>query len=149
MVPQDSHSPHIAQRRTPDVLNHTRPSPPPSSRSTSSTLHNLPSRRSRSSPHQTPTPSSPTTSTWMVTTMTYQYMNVRDTLHTRWLVFTHSQTPWAHDVFMFGPEGEAGERRSDIFECRCRTEPWPATLEPVGRVCLRRDRHHVVWPLLY
>jgi hypothetical protein len=63
----------------------------------------------------------------------YQYTTVRDALHARWLTFAHGQTPWARDkVFVFGPEGEAGERGSNIFEGRRRTEAWRVALEPLG-----------------
>ena len=69
----------------------------------------------------------------------YQYANVRDALHTRWLAFAHGQTPWARDkVFVFGPEGEAGERGSNIFEGRRRTEAWRAALEPLGPALVQK-----------
>jgi len=35
-------------------------------------------------------------------------------------------------VFVFGPEGEAGERGTNIFEGRRRTSAWQAALEPLG-----------------
>ena len=69
----------------------------------------------------------------------YQYTTVRDALHTRWLAFAHGQTPWARDkVFVFGPEGEAGERGSNIFESRRRTEAWRAALEPLGGALVQK-----------
>jgi len=69
----------------------------------------------------------------------YQYTAVRDALHTRWLAFAYGQTPWARDkVFVFGPEGEAGERGSNIFEGRRRTEAWRAALEPLGGAIVRK-----------
>ena len=69
----------------------------------------------------------------------YQYAAVRDALHTRWLAFAYGQTPWARDkVFVFGPEGEAGERGSNIFEGRRRTEAWRAALEPLGGAIVQK-----------
>lgn len=63
----------------------------------------------------------------------YQYMAVRDALQLRWLTFTYGAAPWAHDkVFVFGPEGEVGERGSNIFEGRRRTKAWHTALEPLG-----------------
>jgi len=69
----------------------------------------------------------------------YQYTTVRDALHTRWLAFAHGQTPWARDkVFVLGPEGEAGERGSNIFEGRRRTEAWRAAFEPLGPALVQK-----------
>jgi len=41
-------------------------------------------------------------------------------------------------VFVFGPEGEAGERGSNIFEGRRRTEAWRAALEPLGPALVQK-----------
>jgi len=69
----------------------------------------------------------------------YQYTAVRDALHARWLAFAYGQTPWARDkVFVFGPEGEAGERGASVFEGRRRTEAWRAALEPLGRALVHK-----------
>jgi hypothetical protein len=69
----------------------------------------------------------------------YQYATVRDALHTRWLAFAYGQTPWARDkVFVFGPEGEAGERGSNIFEGRRRTAAWREALEPLGGAIVQK-----------
>lgn len=69
----------------------------------------------------------------------YQYMAVRDALQSRWLTFAYGAAPWASDkVFVFGPEGEAGERGSNIFEGRRRTEAWRSALEPLGRAIVQK-----------
>jgi carboxylesterase type B len=69
----------------------------------------------------------------------YQYMAVRDALQSRWLSFAYGAAPWARDkVFVFGPEGEAGERGSNIFEGRRRTEAWRTALEPLGRAIVQK-----------
>jgi Carboxylesterase family len=69
----------------------------------------------------------------------YQYTAVRDALQLRWLTFAYGAVPWARDkVFVFGPEGEAGERGSNIFEGRRRIEAWRAALEPLGRALVQK-----------
>ena len=69
----------------------------------------------------------------------YQYMAVRDALQSRWLAFAYGAAPWARDkVFVFGPEGEAGERGSIIFEGRRRTEAWSTAFEPLGRAIVQK-----------
>lgn len=69
----------------------------------------------------------------------YQYAAVRDALQSRWLTFAYGAVPWARDkVFVFGPEGEAGERGSSIFEGRRRTEAWRTALEPLGRAIVQK-----------
>jgi hypothetical protein len=63
----------------------------------------------------------------------YQYMAVRDALQARWIAFAYGQAPWSPDkVFVLGPEGEAGERGSNIFDSRRRTVAWRTALEPLG-----------------
>lgn len=69
----------------------------------------------------------------------YQYTAVRDALQSRWLTFAYGAAPWARDkVFVFGPEGEAGERGLNIFEGRRRTEAWRTALEPLGRAIVQK-----------
>jgi hypothetical protein len=69
----------------------------------------------------------------------YQYTAVRDALQSRWLTFAYGAAPWARDkVFVFGPEGEAGERGSNIFEGRRRTAAWKTALEPLGRTLVQK-----------
>ena len=69
----------------------------------------------------------------------YQYSAVRDALQTRWLTFAYGQAPWSRDkVFVFGPEGEAGERGQNIFESRRRTVAWRNALEPLGQTLVQK-----------
>lgn len=71
---------------------------------------------------------------WGVTVVDeWSYARVRDAMQERWISFAHGEAPWREDkVFVFGPEGETGERSSCIFEGRRRTETWKETLEPLG-----------------
>ena len=63
----------------------------------------------------------------------YSYRNVRDTIQRKWIAFAHGEQPWRDDkVFVFGPEGETGERSKVIFEGRRRRELWENTFEPLG-----------------
>jgi carboxylesterase type B len=69
----------------------------------------------------------------------YQYMAVRDALQSRWLTFAYGAAPWARDkVFVFGPEGEAGERGLNIFEGRRRAEAWRTAFEPLGSAIVQK-----------
>jgi carboxylesterase type B len=63
----------------------------------------------------------------------WSYARVRDAMQERWISFAHGEAPWREDkVFVFGPEGETGERSSCIFEGRRRKEIWKETLDPLG-----------------
>ena len=63
----------------------------------------------------------------------WAYSRVRDAMQERWISFAHGEAPWREDkVFVFGPEGETGERSSCIFEGRRRKEAWKEVLEPLG-----------------
>lgn len=63
----------------------------------------------------------------------YAYTRVRDTMQERWLAFAYGEAPWdAEKVFVFGPEGETGERSMSIFEGRRRAKVWREALEPLG-----------------
>jgi carboxylesterase type B len=63
----------------------------------------------------------------------YSYERVRDVIQERWIAFAHGEAPWNENkVFVFGPEGEVGERSSCIFEGRRRTQIWKEALEPLG-----------------
>lgn len=63
----------------------------------------------------------------------YTYARVRDAVQARWIAFAHGEAPWAEDkVYVFGPEGEVGERSMAIFEGRRRTQAWREALEPLG-----------------
>ncbi|KAJ7154740.1 Alpha/Beta hydrolase protein [Mycena filopes] len=63
----------------------------------------------------------------------WAYTRVRDTMQERWIAFAHGEEPWSVDkVFVFGPEGEVGERSRHIFESRRRKSVWKEALEPLG-----------------
>jgi hypothetical protein len=63
----------------------------------------------------------------------FSYGRVRDAVQERWIAFAYGEVPWSEDkVFVFGPEGEIGERSSCIFEGRRRKQVWKEALEPLG-----------------
>ncbi|KAJ7598572.1 Alpha/Beta hydrolase protein [Mycena floridula] len=63
----------------------------------------------------------------------WTYTRVRDTMQQRWIAFANGEKPWAQDkVFVFGMEGETGERSWRIFESRRRKLLWKQVLEPLG-----------------
>ncbi|KAJ6616451.1 Alpha/Beta hydrolase protein [Mycena sp. CBHHK59/15] len=63
----------------------------------------------------------------------WAYTRVRDTMQERWIAFANGEEPWNPDkVFVFGPEGEVGERSTYIFENRRRRAVWKEALEPLG-----------------
>ncbi|KAG6852490.1 hypothetical protein C0991_011538, partial [Blastosporella zonata] len=63
----------------------------------------------------------------------WSYRRVRDAMQERWISFAHGEAPWKEDkIFVFGPEGETGERSNFIFEGRRRNEVWKDALEPLG-----------------
>ena len=71
---------------------------------------------------------------WLTTAVDeYSYARIRDTLQDRWISFANGATPWKDDkVFVFGPEGETGERSKDIFDGRRRKRMWQDAFEPLG-----------------
>jgi len=63
----------------------------------------------------------------------YSYARIRDTLQDRWISFANGVAPWRDNkVFVFGPEGETGERCKDIFDGRRRKRMWQDAFEPLG-----------------
>ena len=63
----------------------------------------------------------------------WTYARVRDAVQGRWCAFAHGEAPWAEDkVYVFGPEGETGERSMSIFHARRKTQVWKEALEPLG-----------------
>lgn len=63
----------------------------------------------------------------------YAYGRVKNTIQERWLAFAHGQLPWNEGkAYVFGPEGETGERSWCIFEGRRRTQTWHQSLVPLG-----------------
>lgn len=71
---------------------------------------------------------------WAVTVVDeWAYARVRDAMQERWISFAHGDAPWREDkVFVFGPEGETGERSSCIFGGRRRKDIWKEALQPLG-----------------
>ena len=63
----------------------------------------------------------------------YSYSRVRDAIHSRWVAFAYGEAPWNDEkVFVFGPEGETGERSTSIFAGRRRTQMWKDAFDPLG-----------------
>ncbi|KIP10837.1 hypothetical protein PHLGIDRAFT_65050 [Phlebiopsis gigantea 11061_1 CR5-6] len=63
----------------------------------------------------------------------WTYARVRDAVQGRWFAFAYGEAPWHEDkVYVFGPEGEAGERSMSIFPGRRRVDLWKDALEPLG-----------------
>lgn len=63
----------------------------------------------------------------------WTYTRVRNTMQDRWIAFAYGHQPWHNDkAFVFGPEGETGERSWSIFEGRRRTSLWRSALMPLG-----------------
>ncbi|KAJ7753094.1 Alpha/Beta hydrolase protein [Mycena maculata] len=63
----------------------------------------------------------------------WTYKRVRDTIQERWIAFANGEEPWNQEkIFVFGPEGEVGERSTCIFEGRRRRAVWKQALEPLG-----------------
>ncbi|PFH47384.1 hypothetical protein AMATHDRAFT_152199 [Amanita thiersii Skay4041] len=71
---------------------------------------------------------------WMLPVVDeWTYSRVRDAMQERWIAFANGEVPWKEDkVFVFGPEGETGERSMSIFEGRRRRQVWKEALEPLG-----------------
>ncbi|KAF8970161.1 Alpha/Beta hydrolase protein [Flammula alnicola] len=78
--------------------------------------------------------SSPEEDEWLTAVVDeYSYARVRDAMQERWISFAHGEAPWREDkVFVFGPEGETGERSKEIFNGRRRKQMWKEALEPLG-----------------
>ncbi|KIM69395.1 hypothetical protein SCLCIDRAFT_700007 [Scleroderma citrinum Foug A] len=65
----------------------------------------------------------------------WSYGRVRDAIQSRWIAFAWGERPWDNTrgkVFVFGPEGETGERSAGIFEGRRRRKIWHDVLRPLG-----------------
>ncbi|PPQ74840.1 hypothetical protein CVT26_005220 [Gymnopilus dilepis] len=69
----------------------------------------------------------------------HSYTRVRDTMQEKWISFAHGEVPWREDkVFVFGPEGETGERSRAIFEGRRRRKVWKEAFEPIGPALVQK-----------
>lgn len=63
----------------------------------------------------------------------YSYTKVRDAMQSAWIAFASGNDPWRDDkVFVFGPEGETGERPTTLLNGRRRQNIWKSALEPLG-----------------
>ncbi|KAI0674604.1 carboxylesterase [Trametes maxima] len=63
----------------------------------------------------------------------WTYARVRNAIQEQWISFAHGEAPWHEDkVYVFGPEGEVGERSQRIFQARRRAQVWKEALEPLG-----------------
>ena len=63
------------------------------------------------------------------------YGRVRDAIQERWITFAQGERPWDNSqrkVYVFGPEGETGERCAGIFEGRRRRKIWESVLKHLG-----------------
>jgi hypothetical protein len=85
-------------------------------------------------PSPCPSPSSSDEDPWSMPLVDeWSYHRVRDAIQERWISFAHGESPWHEDrLFVFGPEGETGERPKTILDERRRKEVWKAVLEPLG-----------------
>lgn len=69
----------------------------------------------------------------------FAYAKVRDTMQDKWVAFAHGEAPWREDkIFVFGPEGETGERSASIFDGRRRRHAWRECLEPLGHAIVQK-----------
>jgi len=77
---------------------------------------------------------------WMTTSVDeYSYARVRNAIQERWISFAYGETPWREDkVFVFGPEGETGERSTGIFDGRRRKKMWKEAFEPLGHTLVQK-----------
>ncbi|KAG2137422.1 Alpha/Beta hydrolase protein [Suillus bovinus] len=69
------------------------------------------------------------------------YARVRDAIQERWITFAHGERPWDNShgkVYVFGPEGETGERSASIFGGRRRQKLWEDVLKPLGMTLVQK-----------
>ncbi|KAH7882389.1 Alpha/Beta hydrolase protein [Phlebopus sp. FC_14] len=71
----------------------------------------------------------------------WSYARVRDAIQSRWIAFAWGERPWDNSrgkVYVFGPEGETGERSANIFEGRRRRKIWEEVLRPLGMALVEK-----------
>jgi len=79
----------------------------------------------------------------------YAYNRVRDAIQTRWISFAYGEAPWSPSsstseddkndkIYVFGPEGEIGERSISIFDGRRRRKVWREALAPLGMAVVQK-----------
>ncbi|KAG2146296.1 Alpha/Beta hydrolase protein [Suillus clintonianus] len=69
------------------------------------------------------------------------YARVRDAIQERWIAFAQGERPWDNSrgkVYVFGPEGETGERSAGIFSGRRRQKIWEDVLKPLGMTLVQK-----------
>lgn len=69
------------------------------------------------------------------------YARVRDAIQERWITFAQGERPWDNSrgkVYVFGPEGETGERSAGIFGGRRRQKIWEEILKPLGMTLVQK-----------
>lgn len=69
------------------------------------------------------------------------YARIRDAIQERWIAFAHEERPWDNScgkVYVFGPEGETGERSAGIFGGRRRQKIWEEVLKPLGMTLVQK-----------
>ncbi|EIN08980.1 alpha/beta-hydrolase [Punctularia strigosozonata HHB-11173 SS5] len=63
----------------------------------------------------------------------WEFQKIRNAMQERWIAFAHGENPWREDrIYVFGPDGETGERSSSIVETRRRRRAWKEAFEPLG-----------------
>lgn len=76
----------------------------------------------------------------------WSYGRVRDAIQSHWIAFAWGERPWdnSHDkIFVFGPEGETGERSACVFEGRRRRKIWEEVLRPLGIALVHKVGHEL------
>ncbi|KAH0834837.1 Alpha/Beta hydrolase protein [Lanmaoa asiatica] len=76
----------------------------------------------------------------------WSYGRVRDAIQSRWIAFAWGERPWDNShgkVFVFGPEGETGERSATVFEGRRRRKIWEEVLQPLGMALVHKVGHEL------
>lgn len=76
----------------------------------------------------------------------WSYGRVRDAIQSRWIAFAWGERPWDNShgkVFVFGPEGETGERSAGVFEGRRRRKIWEEVLRPLGEALVHKVGHEL------
>ncbi|KIJ63208.1 hypothetical protein HYDPIDRAFT_29895 [Hydnomerulius pinastri MD-312] len=71
----------------------------------------------------------------------WSYERVRDAIQSRWITFAWGERPWDNSrgkIFVFGPEGETGERSAGIFEGRRRRKIWEEVFRPLGMALVQK-----------
>ena len=71
----------------------------------------------------------------------WSYGRVRDAIQSRWITFAWGERPWDNSrnkIFVFGPEGETGERSASVFEGRRRRKIWEEVLRPLGATLVHK-----------